>query len=127
MFACYSSAPEPAPADYEDEDENDDEDDDDDSDNDEPLPDYMLKVLKEAEPLSKKGKKKKKKKMAMAAETGACVVCYEHRASICLIPCGHKQMCDDCVRAMWRALSWEAPFICPTCRADIVDLVRPIE
>jgi len=48
---------------------------------------------------------------------GMCVVCLERVASMALVPCGHRCVCEEC-----------APFLpgigCPICRAPVEKSVR---
>ncbi|KAJ8024767.1 hypothetical protein HOLleu_34771 [Holothuria leucospilota] len=53
-----------------------------------------------------------------------CVVCMNHRATICTFPCGHRVVCRKCfVRTIQIALSQRLlPLRCVLCRAKIVQL-----
>jgi len=55
------------------------------------------------------------------AETGQpqCNVCFENRASICIVACGHQSMCDACVQQLVKHQ-------CIICRAEFDQIVRPI-
>ena len=54
----------------------------------------------------------------------ACVVCHEYRASICLVPCGHQILCDECTLKWWYQCQ-SAGWPCPICRTGIERVVRP--
>jgi len=57
------------------------------------------------------------------AEAGSgCSVCQTNRASICLLPCQHQCLCDDCARQL--CAQSEQP-TCPLCRAPSEGAVRP--
>ena len=48
-------------------------------------------------------------------DSDACSVCMERRKSHVLVPCGHFQFCEDCVRGCTT---------CPLCRSDVMQVVR---
>lgn len=58
----------------------------------------------------------------LAASGGGCSVCYSNRASICLLPCQHQCMCDECARQL--CAQSERP-ACPICRQPASGAVRP--
>lgn len=77
-----------------------------------PLPDDISRILKRPDELQAGGH--------------ACIICMEWRASICFVPCGHQQMCDDCVSQWWHKQcgnNWS----CPMCRTPIDAIVRPVQ
>jgi len=78
-----------------------------------PLPAEYVAVLRGAE-------------RAPANGTQTCAVCMNKRASICFIPCGHQHLCDNCVKQWWRKAPLDDDWRCPTCRAEIENMVRPI-
>jgi hypothetical protein len=60
----------------------------------------------------------------MAASGGsACCICYANRATICLLPCAHQSVCDDCTRSLCGTDS--ARLACPTCRTTLAGAIRP--
>ncbi|MBX9636001.1 MAG: hypothetical protein K2Q45_00430 [Nitrosomonas sp.] len=48
-----------------------------------------------------------------------CSVCFEKKATICIVDCGHQALCDDCVPKLNHHR-------CVICKTDIQRIVRPI-
>ena len=48
-----------------------------------------------------------------------CNVCFENRASICIVACGHQCICDDCIKQLVK-------HTCIVCRAEFDQIVRPL-
>ena len=48
-----------------------------------------------------------------------CTVCFENKATICIVECGHQALCDECVPKLMQHR-------CVICKADFKRIVRPI-
>lgn len=48
-----------------------------------------------------------------------CNVCFENRASICIVSCGHQSICDACIQQLVK-------HTCIVCRAEFDQIVRPL-
>lgn len=68
-------------------------------------------VLKESEPL------------VDGSTLPACIVCTANRASICLLPCSHQNMCDSCIREIWSRPDLKKE--CPICKEGVELIIRP--
>lgn len=60
-------------------------------------------------------------KLAEPASNGCaqCTVCFENKATICIVECGHQALCDECVPKLMHHR-------CVVCKADFKRIVRPI-
>lgn len=54
----------------------------------------------------------------MAEEEHLCFICYEQKADVALVPCGHGGQCYVCARRM---LGLDRR--CPMCRASVMGVV----
>lgn len=59
---------------------------------------------------------------ATSGGASVCSICRSNRASICLLPCQHQCLCDDCARTLCEHN--EQP-TCPLCRVPVESAVRP--
>lgn len=60
---------------------------------------------------------------ARATQDSVCVVCLESPRSHAFIPCGHRCVCQGCVRRMRTRLSSSA-YRCPICRRHATDIIK---
>jgi hypothetical protein len=74
-----------------------------------PLPKEWELVLREAEPISE--------------GCEVCAICFDKKATICLVDCNTTAMCDDCVRGWGTQAALQHK--CPFCRKTISSLKRP--
>jgi hypothetical protein len=51
-------------------------------------------------------------------EEHTCFICYENKADIAMVPCGHGGQCHTCAR---RLLNMDRR--CPMCRATVMGVV----
>lgn len=52
-------------------------------------------------------------------EEDDCVICFEARANVRLVPCGHVCMCDSCAPEVVALTEIRAAHQCPVCRAEV--------
>ena len=60
--------------------------------------------------------------VAAAEGEEACVVCWDKRRVVALVPCGHVCMCSGCVQEILHSQGVGAR--CPSCRASITSTLR---
>jgi len=58
-----------------------------------------------------------------AALRGLCVVCQDGACVQCVVPCGHRCLCDRCATALVAAAADE-PRQCPICRRAFQSIIR---
>lgn len=73
-----------------------------------PLPASWESVLRDAEPI--------------VAGSEVCAICFDKKATICLVECDTTAMCDDCVRAWGTQVALQHK--CPFCRKTISNVKR---
>merc|ERR1712232_622574 len=56
----------------------------------------------------------------LADAAPACAICLAQAASWAFVPCGHRSVCDVCVRSLPQAHRSR----CPQCRSAAADLIR---
>ena len=63
---------------------------------------------------------------AAEASRGLCVICDEQAATWALLDCGHKVLCETCVRFFEAGPNGEPPrqTACPMCREPVARTLR---
>lgn len=63
------------------------------------------------------------RKRIKAPEPGeSCITCNAYAATIALVPCGHQDICDECIERLMATTK-----VCPQCREPIQNIIRPIK
>lgn len=60
------------------------------------------------------------------ADEQLCIVCMDRKRDTLLLPCRDVKICGECASTLKAAAAEDTPFICPHCKAEVIETMSGI-